>query len=82
MFSTVMYYSGSEDDPTCTRLLRSQMVDKLVTKDGEVVATGIVRACKPTNCVDSTQLGADDVGIFIFQLNGHASLPDDWRFSV
>jgi hypothetical protein len=54
----------------------------LVIEDGEAVATGVVRACKPTDCVDSTQLGADDVGVFTFQSNGHAALLDDWRFSV
>jgi hypothetical protein len=71
---------SAEDDPACPRLTRSQMVDKLVTlvtEDGESVATRVVRACEPTDCVDSTQLGANDVGVFILQSNGHAVLPDD-----
>jgi hypothetical protein len=61
------------------------MVDKLVTlvtENGEAVATRIVRAYKPTDCVDSTQLGADNVGVFILQSNGHAALPDDWSFII
>jgi hypothetical protein len=71
---------SGEDDPACTGLSWSQMVDKLVTlviEDGEAVATRVVRACEPTECVDSIQLGADDVGVFILQSNGHAALPDD-----
>jgi hypothetical protein len=39
-------------------------------------------ACEPIDCADNTQLGADDVGVFILQLNGHAALLEDWRFSV
>jgi hypothetical protein len=49
--------NSGEDDPPCTGLSRSQMVDKLVTlvtKNGEVVATKIVRVCEPTDCVDNT----------------------------
>jgi hypothetical protein len=76
---------SGEDNPACTRLSLSQMEDKLVilvTEDGEAVATGVVHACEPTDCVDNTQLDADDVGVFNLQSNGHAALPDDWRFFV
>jgi hypothetical protein len=53
-----------------------------MTEDGEAVATGVLRACLLTDYVDNTQLGLDDVGVFILDSNGHAALPDDWRFFV
>jgi hypothetical protein len=59
---------SGEDYFACPRLSRSQLLGKLVTlliEDGASVATRVVRAYEPTDCVDKIQLGADDVGVFI-----------------
>jgi hypothetical protein len=76
---------SGEEDRACTGLLRSQLLDKCVTllfEEGVVVATGVIRASQPSDCVDSTQLGPDNVGVFILDSNRHNAVPDDWRFSI
>jgi hypothetical protein len=76
---------SGEEDRAYTGLLRSQLLDKCVTllsEEGVAVTTGVIRASQPSNCVDSTQLGPNDVGVFILESNGHNAVFDDWRFSV
>lgn len=51
-------------------------------EEGVVVAIGIIQASQLLDCVDSTQLGPNDVEVFILESNRHNAVLDDWRFSV
>jgi hypothetical protein len=82
--STSKSDSVDEGSP-CVGLSRDQWIDKgvsLLSPDGVVVATSIVRASQPQDCVDSSSLGENNVGIYILESNGHSPVPEDWRFSV
>ena len=50
--------------------------------DSVAIATGIVRASQSQECVDSSPLEENDVGMYILESNGHPSVPEDWRLSV
>ena len=71
---------NTDEGPPCIGLSQDQWIDKcisLFSPNGVAVATGIVRASQLQDCVDSSLLGENDVGIYILESNGQPYILED-----
>ena len=71
--------NNAKDDYACTGLLRLQLLDKCMALllEGVAITIGVVQVSQSSDCVDSTQLGPNDVKVFILESNGHNAIPND-----
>jgi hypothetical protein len=49
-----------------------------MTKDSAIVASRVMQAFQPIDCVDNIQIGPNNVGVFILGSKRHTAVPNEW----
>lgn len=78
-------FDGDIPQPIRAGLPRVEWLNRsvsLISSEGVLVGSGIVRNCHASDCVDNRPLGTEDVGILVLESLRHDLLPADWKYSV